>query len=192
MRVLFPSLLSLLAASRLFSAPPVLEGALHDAYATIKEEKTFCSTMVGAGGAVPKVVAAFRTLLWDAQADAAFKSLLTEAKPAGQLYALCGLWFTDPVAFKEAAENLGKSGDQVDTLIGCIGTRKRVADIVESKDPGAVRLKDNKQSVKQWLDEHKGGSMHTDIVGGYWPSMFKNEGGFRMPMKPDGGAGPFK
>jgi hypothetical protein len=168
-----------------------LEGAFHDAYVTIKNETTFCSTMVGAGGAVPKVVSAFRTLLWQPQADSAFKSLLVEAKPAGQLYALCGLWFTDPAAFKIAAGKLSKSREEVETLFGCIGMRRPVAEIVESKDPGAVRLKDNTQTVKQWAASHKGVSMQPDIIGGYWPGMFKDEGGFRMPMKPDGGAGSF-
>src|SRR4051812_49734436 len=100
MRVLLVSLWLVHSAGHVAATPPVLEGALRDAYVTIEDETTFCSTMVGAGGAVPKVVSAFRTLVWDPAGDTAFKSLLKEAKPAGQLYALCGLWFTDPVAFK--------------------------------------------------------------------------------------------
>ena len=124
-------------------------------------------------------------------ADAAFKSLLTEATPVGQLYALCGLWFTDSAAFKTEAERLKQSNAQVDTLSGCVGMKKRMADIIESKVPGAVRLTSNKQSVRDWLDMHKGSAMHYDIIGGAMPSMVWNEGAFRPPMKPDGGAGPF-
>jgi hypothetical protein len=113
--------------------------------------------------------------------DAAFKSLLTEAKPAGQLYALCGLWFTDPIAFKTEAERLKKANGQVDTLFGCVGMKERMADLIESKIAGAVRLKDNKESVKVWFDTHKGIAMHYDIIGGALPSMIWNEGGFPRP-----------
>lgn len=171
------------------AAAPELEGDARDAYAILKEAPMFCSTMVGAGGATPKEVDAFRTLLRHPMGDAAFKSLISEAKPAGKLYALCGLWFTDPAGFKTEAEKLKQRNTEVETLIGCIGMHKRMADVIESKEPGAVRLKDNSQSVKEWFDAHKGTSMHADIIGGYWPSMFKNEGGFPRPgMKTDGGA----
>src|SRR4029079_16579391 len=112
---------------------------------------TFSSGRVGAAGILPEVIYAFRTLKEDPMADAAFKSLLTEAQPAGQLYALCGLWFTDPVAFKTEAERLKKANTQVDTLSGCVGMKKHMAELIESTDPGAVRLKSSKESVKDWF-----------------------------------------
>jgi hypothetical protein len=66
-------------------------------------------------------------------------------------------------------------------MAGCVGMKSHMADIIESKVPGAVHLKDNKDSVKNWFDTHKGIPMHYDIIGGALPSMVWNEGGFPRP-----------
>jgi hypothetical protein len=181
MHVILTSLLVVSSVCSLTAAPPALTGPARDAYGKIKDAATFSSGRVGAAGILPEVIYAFRTLKSDPLADAAFKSLLTEAKPAGQLYALCGLWFTDPAAFKTEAERLKQANIQVDTLSGCVGMKKHMAEMIESKVPGAVRLKSNKESVKDWLDTHKGIAMHFDIMGGAIPSMIWNEGGFPHP-----------
>jgi hypothetical protein len=181
MRAFLTSILVVSSVCSLTAAPPDLTGSAREAYVTLRDAATFSSGRVGAAGILPKEVYAFRTLKEDSMADAAFKSLLKEAKPAGQLYALCGLWFTDPVAFKTEAEKLKRANSEVDTLAGCVGMKSHMADIIESKIPGAVRLKNNKDSVKEWFDTHKGIPMHYDVVGGALPSMVWNEGGFPRP-----------
>ncbi len=165
------------------AAPPELGGAAARAYGTVKAATTFSSTHVGAAGLTPEVIGAFRTLLGDAKADAAFKSLLEEATPVGQLYALCGLWYTDPAAFRDAAEKLKKRGTEVPTLQGCMMSKEKMSAIIESKESGAVRLKSNKESVKDWMASHKGTRMYFDIIGGAWPSEFKDDGGFPSPVR---------
>jgi hypothetical protein len=181
MRVFLTSILLISSVCSLTAAPPALSGPAREAYVTLRDAATFSSGRVGAAGLLPQEVYAFRTLKDDPMADAAFKSLLKEATPAGQLYALCGLWFTDPGAFKTEAERLKRANGEVDTLAGCVGMKSHMADIIESTVPGAVRLTSNKQSVKDWLDTHKGVAMHYDIVSGALPSMVWNEGGFPRP-----------
>jgi hypothetical protein len=181
MRAFLTSIFIVSSVWSLTAAPPDLAGPARDAYAKLRDASTFSSGRVGAAGLLPEAVYAFRTLKSDPKGDAAFKSLLKEATPAGQLYALCGLWFTDPGAFKTEAERLKRANGEVDTLAGCVGMKSHMADIIESKVPGAVRLTSNKQSVKDWFDTHKGVAMHYDIVGGALPSMVWNEGGFPRP-----------
>ncbi len=163
---------SALLISTASAAPPKLGEKAQKAYATIKDAPEFCGTAVGYAGTTPPVVHAFRDLISDPQADAAFKSLLTEAKLPGQLYALCGLWFTDPAAFKVAAEPYRQSKKEVATYEGCEKSNQRVAEIVESKAPHVVRLKNNKQTIQDWSAAHKG-ELSFDIIGGAWPSVFK-------------------
>lgn len=149
-------------------------------YEVIKNAPEFCATAVGVAGSTPAVVYAFRDLIADPAADAAFKSLLTEAKLPGQLYALCGLWFTDPLAFKTEVEKFRSMKGEVRMVDGCEIAPQRVSELVESKAPGVVRLKDNKQTILAWSRERKSpGPTSYDIVGGAWPSMFRDEGGFK-------------
>ena len=178
--LLFP----LVASTTLPAAPPPgLGPEAQKAYALLKEVNVFSSTSVGVAGTTPESVSAFRTLLAGPHASTCFKTLLEEATTAGQLYALCGLWFTDPAAFKAGIEKHRRSDAQVETLEGCIASRQPVREVIESKATGAVRLRDNQQTIRQWTEEHRPKTLHYDILGGAWPSMFRDEGGFRKPAK---------
>ena len=153
------------------------------AYWVIINERQFCSTGVGITGAFPEVVKAFRILLADPHADQAFKALIVSAPTAGKLYALCGIYYTDPEQFEKYAAAFVSSRAQVETVMGCNVMSEPVSKIVKSTEPGAVRLKNRAATVKQWEEETKPKSMHYDIIGGGWPDIFKEEGGFQRTAR---------
>ena len=71
------------------------------AIALLTNTDTFASTAVGEGGQPSDESIAFARVFLEPDADAVFKQLLGEAKVAGQLYALCELYFTDPDTFRQ-------------------------------------------------------------------------------------------
>jgi hypothetical protein len=150
-----------------------------DAYEVIAKSEKFCDTAVGYAGTMPEVVHAFRVVLGEAGADKAFKKLLSDATISGKLYALCGLYYTDPDYFQKAVEPFRHSDAKVKTFMGCIVSQWRVSEIVEQSLPNVVRLKNRKQTIKEWAEETKPESMIFDIVGGGWPNRFKEDGGYR-------------
>lgn len=163
--------------------PPPLGAKGRAAFEVLKTTSTFSSTTVGIAGITPSEVFAFRDLLDDAQADAALKILLKEATPEGQLYAVCGLWFTDPNAFQAQVISRRDTSTKVNHVDGCERGEERVSRLIWSNEAGAVRLKDNKQTIKQWLEANKPANMFYDIGGGAWSSLLREEGGFRKPLR---------
>jgi hypothetical protein len=65
------------------------------------------------------LVKAYRELLKRPQSDIAFKSLLKEATLPGQLYALCGVYYTDHSFFLTVIEEYKNRSDYVRTLFFC-------------------------------------------------------------------------
>lgn len=124
---------------------------------------------------MPPVVAAFRQMFREPDADAAFKSLLNSATTAGKLYALCGIYYTDPAYFEKAVSRFLHSNQQVQTYFGCMVSSERVADIVQKSGPHVVRLKNRKQTIQEWSEETKAKGVALDITGGGWPCVFKGE-----------------
>lgn len=153
------------------------------AYKEVKKAEMFCNSAVGYAGSTPEVVWAFRDLLLEKNADAAFKALMQEATIPGQMYALCGLWFTDQAAFKEQVARYHAMKGKVKTMIGCIVDEEAIADLVVSKYPTPIRLKGPEDSLKGWWARNPKGSGYSDIAGGYWPSELKGEKGATRPVK---------
>ena len=122
-----------------------------------------------------QLVNAYRVLLKERYADAAFKSLLAKATPAGQLYALCGVYYTDHDFFRTVVERYAARTDYVKTQLGCIGRSMRVADLVKSTAPNVIRFSSPKQSIADWATSNptfiKEGFVK-DIFGGGYPSFF--------------------
>ena len=123
------------------------------AYTTIDTATIFCDEFVGLGNRTPEVVIAFRTLLKEKQADHAFKTLLKEATIAGQLYALCGLYYTDHTYFMQAIQPYRSSRQEVEIFMGCVIMRDTVANIVEQDDRETVRLDNESSTMKEWADK---------------------------------------
>lgn len=148
------------------------------AYETIRTCPAFCGTAVGFAGTTPKVVTAFRALTKQPDAARLFERLLDEATMEGQLYALCGLYHADHARFLKRVEPYRKSEKEVSTVDGCIAVRQKAKDVVESSAPGAVRLKNQAQTTREWAAESGAKAIYFDIVGGGWPNEFWERSGY--------------
>lgn len=80
----------------------------------------FCSTAVGVSAVTPPQCYAFKAILRQLDAAAAFGSLVRRGSPAGQLYGLCGLYLTDRASFEANIAPYLKNFDHVRFLSGCI------------------------------------------------------------------------
>jgi len=109
-------------------------------------------------------------------ADAIFKDLLARANLAGQLYALCGIYYTDPDAFQHAIDGYRKRTDSVTTFSGCILSRTPVEGLIEHAGPRAVRLKGPSDTIDAWLKREGSSpqSFFVDIVGGGYPVQLRD------------------
>lgn len=142
------------------------------AYQTLLLADGFEENFIGFAANPSKLVAAYGVLLQQAEADEVFKQLLKQATPAGQLYALCGLYFTDYPFFLAAVEAYRNRADCVNIQSGCLCWGKPVSEIVEQKSPNAVRLSDPHQSLAVWYREHPT-CTGIDIIGGGYPHLFR-------------------
>jgi hypothetical protein len=122
-----------------------------------------------------QLVNAYRVLLKERHADAVFKSLLEKATPPGQLYGLCGIYYTDHDLFLTVVNKYAEQTDYINARLGPTGRRMRVADLVKSTAPNVVRLSGPKESIADWAARNptlmKTGFVR-DIFGGGYPSQF--------------------
>jgi len=138
--------------------------------------ETFADTMVGIAGIPSHQACAFRVVLDQPDADSLFKRILADAHLAGQLYALCGLYFTDPTAFLHAVEPFRTRTDAVETYQGCISSPEGVSSLVELNLPTVVRLRDRAESTSEWLARNSDlvtDGYRLDMLGGGWPARLK-------------------
>jgi hypothetical protein len=146
------------------------------AYDTLVVAKRFEGVAIGIDGHDSELVKAYRELLKQPLADEAFKSLLKKATLPGQLYALCGVYYTDHSFFLTVIEEYKNRGDYVEVMFGCLGGRMPVSEIVESKAPNVFRPSSPKQLISKWLRKILAVTEEgylLDIVGGGYPSTFK-------------------
>jgi hypothetical protein len=145
------------------------------AYDILVIAEQFEDAFIGEAGHPSKLVKAYRELLKQPQSDVVFKRLLKEATLAGQLYALCGIYFTDHIFFLSMVEGYKNKRDYVETQSGCIISRLPVREIVEIKAPNVVRLAQLEQPIDEWRRANKAVTKKgylLDIVGGGYPSRF--------------------
>jgi hypothetical protein len=93
--------------------------------------------------------AAFRVIRKEPHADAIFKSLLRRGNVAGQMYALCGLYFTDHKKFESLIHKYEVRTDMVIVYMGDAGEEVPVGRLVKSRSPLAVRIKRG-QTPEEW------------------------------------------
>jgi hypothetical protein len=114
---------------------------------------------------------AMRILRRSIAADGAFKELLRSGTTAGQLYGLCGVYNTDPVAFSAALPRYRSATASVDLFSGCVIGAEPVARVACSDDgfriPRGV-------SLEQWFasDRRHERRHDLDICGGVLPAIF--------------------
>jgi hypothetical protein len=151
-----------------------LSAAGEKAYQTLLTAKQFEGDAIGYSAQPSELVGAYRILMKEPEADAAFKSLLANATPAGQLYALCGIYFTDHEFFLTEVKQQRIRSDHVQVQFGCLVWTMKAAEIVESKKLNAVRLSWPNESMVQWQQKHRDAKegFHLDILSGGYPSAF--------------------
>lgn len=182
--------------------PPALPGAAstrlaalgltprgREAYEVLRTTGRFTDDAIYAGGETPEEVHALRLLWSEPQAAAAFAALLEEAGIGGRLYALCGLYYADRAAFDVAIETWRGTPATVGYQTGCsFLSDQSVADLIESRHPGAVRLTRAGQTIKEWVQANAPlvdeGGYRLDIIGGAIPNEFRAGGGYYTPEIP--------
>lgn len=143
---------------------------------TLLSARTFQDVEIGSRGGISNGVKAFRVLLKDPAGDRAFKELLENGSKPGQLYGLCGVYFTDPASFRAAAERLHDAPTEtVPYEVGGTMGEELVSTLILSKEEDAVRLKGSKDSVREWLRRTGKKSYRADIFGGAIPMAFRGE-----------------
>ena len=122
------------SASRYAAAPPGPTPQVTAALSTLQHAPEFSVGPVGEGRACAPPVRAFAVLLAQPNAAERFGAVLPDATPAGQLYALCGLFLTDRAAYSASAPRVLASPEYVVYRGGCIGVNERLAAMVQKPE----------------------------------------------------------
>ena len=143
-----------------------------NAYQNLLDTEVFAQGLVGIAATLSPSVESFNTLLKEKEADAAFKSLIANAKPAGQLYALSGLYFTDQEAFQKEVKNFRQKDEMVRAMSGCEMFDEKISKIVESNDKNVAIIKPG-ETIEDFWKRNKV-SYELDIAHGGFPATFKH------------------
>ena len=100
-----------------------------------------------------------------AAADEAFQELTRSGTIAGQVYGLCGLYHTDPLAFSAALPRYRRSTDYVGVSSGCVTEGRSVADVACAEGT----LHSLRVSRREFEKQH---GKIIDICGGSIPAMY--------------------
>lgn len=107
-----------------------------DADATLRTATSFAIGGVGVAGTMSQRERALREVLKQSDAVARLESMLPQASPAGQLYALLGLRARDRNAYKQALLKYGEGDASVQTMRGCILRKESFAALINQIDHG--------------------------------------------------------
>jgi hypothetical protein len=107
-----------------------------DATASLARETVFALGGVGVAGTISPGESDLRALLEKSDAVQQLQSLLKQASPAGQLYALLGLRLRDRPSYEQALPLFRKRPDVVSTMRGCILMKEKMESIVQQIEHG--------------------------------------------------------
>ncbi len=110
-----------------------------DAYTAVKSAETFALGGIGVAGTISQQEIAFRQLLKEPEPLARCQRLLTEATPAGQIYALLGLRLLDAKAFAAAVPHYLASQAAIPTIRGCIMMKMPAAKLATEIQKGDLK-----------------------------------------------------
>jgi hypothetical protein len=106
------------------------------AASSLAHENVFALGGVGYAGTMSSGEKDLRAVLKKADAVEQLQSLLKDASPAGQLYALLGLRLRDRPAYEKAVPEFRKRSDAVSTMHGCIVMKEKMDSIVQQIEHG--------------------------------------------------------
>lgn len=149
---------------------PGVSKAGRAAYYALERAERFETGNVGFAGTPSTYIASLRTIMREPLAGDILEYLFEQATPAGKLYALSGLYSTEPLYFGRAVEMLKTSGETVQVLNGCLMSSEPVAKIIES-DAANVAIIEPGETMKEFWATNVG-SFELDIVHGGYPATF--------------------
>jgi hypothetical protein len=106
------------------------------AASSLARETAFALGGVGVAGSMSSGESDLRAVLKEADAVQQLQSLLKNASPAGQLYALLGLRLRDRPSYEQALPAFRKRSDTVSTMHGCILMKEKMDSIVHQIEHG--------------------------------------------------------
>lgn len=113
-----------------------LQAAEPEAESTLRNTTSFALGGVGVAGTMSQGERALREILKQPDAISRLESLLPQASPAGQLYALLGLRAQDRDAYQRASIKYGQRDGNVETMRGCILQREPFRTLAKQIDHG--------------------------------------------------------
>jgi hypothetical protein len=104
--------------------------------ASLARENAFALGGVGYAGTMSGGEKDLRAILTQPDAVQQLQSLLQDASPAGQLYALLGLRLRDRPAYEQAVPAFRNRSDVISTMHGCILMKEKMDAIVKQIEHG--------------------------------------------------------
>lgn len=141
------------------------------------------SAAIGLDGHFPPEIEAFQRVIEDPGADAAFNYLIREGNPAGQLYGLCGLYFTNPRRFSAQVEKLREDAEIVFTMEANAARYLDVEEVLVSRLPTVVRIPSPGLPPEEWRGAAGMLPFETvtlDVAGGGYPCFLR----WARPVRP--------
>jgi hypothetical protein len=103
---------------------------------TLRKTELFALGGVGVAGSMSEGERALREVLKESGVTARLEKLLSDASPAGQLYALLGLRVRDRAAYERALGKLRTTNAKVRTARGCMLSEESFGDLVKEIERG--------------------------------------------------------
>ena len=149
------------------------------AYQNLLETMFFIEPIYQLDEELPKEIKSFNILSDEKYADEAFKSLLNDAQIAGQLYALCGIYYTDNEFFKKSVEKYKGSETIVVRVNKDLKFWFKIGPIIELPE-GNIAIIPPNETIQDWWKKVKGGYV-IDIFHGGFPATFRRYKDFNKP-----------
>jgi len=103
---------------------------------TLRKTELFALGGIGVAGSMSEGERALREVLNESAVTARLEKLLSDASPAGQLYALLGLRVRDRAAYERALGKLRTNNAKVHTARGCMLSEESFGDLVKEIERG--------------------------------------------------------
>jgi hypothetical protein len=115
----------------------------------VRKAGSFAIGGVGVAGTMSAGERALRQILKETDAASRLEGMLSNASPAGQLYALLGLRARDRAAYGRALEKLRTIDARVATARGCILGQESFRDLVKEIERGQYDV----QLAREWPEQ---------------------------------------
>lgn len=110
-----------------------------DSYSVLKRAKRFAIGPISESAVISAEEKALRAVLKGPKPGAKLQSLLSSATPAGQMYALLGLFELKDPAFERQFPKYAAAKGRVQIMEGCIISDKPIKDVVAEIQRGEYR-----------------------------------------------------